>query len=92
MADSVGHDGVRKATRVMSPPDCGSHQGHTLCPEVSKALSGVMLIAEQKKRMEESTRVSFKSFLIFQIFVRNIFLIFYFSAKCFFPGKMESRV
>ena len=37
---------------------CYSHHGaHTLCPEVSKALSGVMLIAEQKKRMEESTKV-----------------------------------
>ena len=30
---------------------------HTLCPEVAKALSGVMLIAEQKKRLEESTKV-----------------------------------
>ena len=29
------------------------------CPEVSKALSGVLLIAEQKKRMEESTKVGF---------------------------------
>ncbi|CAB4067770.1 CHRNN [Lepeophtheirus salmonis] len=28
-----------------------------VCPEVSKALSGVMLIAEQKKRLEESTKV-----------------------------------
>ena len=35
----------------------GQGQGHTLCPEVSKALSGVMLIAEQKKRLEESTKV-----------------------------------
>ena len=29
-----------------------------LCPEVSKALSGVLLIAEQKKRNEECTKVS----------------------------------
>lgn len=36
----------------------GDHHGHILCPEVSKALSGVMLIAEQKKRMEESTKVT----------------------------------
>ena len=28
-----------------------------LCPEVSKALSGVLLIAEQKKRNEECTKV-----------------------------------
>lgn len=35
----------------------GGHGGHTLCPEVSKALAGVMLIAEQKKRLEESTKV-----------------------------------
>ena len=37
--------------------ECHSQQ-HTLCPEVAKALSGVMLIAEQKKRLEESTKVS----------------------------------
>jgi len=37
--------------------DCCPNGGHRLCPEVSKALSGVMLIAEQKKRMEESTKV-----------------------------------
>ena len=30
-----------------------------LCPEVSKALSGVLLIAEQKKRNEECTKVYF---------------------------------
>ena len=30
-----------------------------LCPEVSKALSGVLLIAEQKKRNEECTKVFF---------------------------------
>ena len=29
-----------------------------LCPEVSKALSGVLLIAEQKKRNEECTKVT----------------------------------
>ena len=29
-----------------------------ICPEVSKALSGVLLIAEQKKRNEEATKVS----------------------------------
>lgn len=33
------------------------YQPHLMCPEVSKALSGVMLIAEQKKRLEESTKV-----------------------------------
>ena len=33
------------------------HGQHALCPEVAKALSGVMLIAEQKKRLEESTKV-----------------------------------
>ena len=47
-----------------SPPYFGhaefvDNQPSTLCPEVSKALSGVLLIAEQKKRMEESTKVSF---------------------------------
>ena len=37
---------------------CGGGQGGPmLCPEVSRALSGVLLIAEQKKRMEESTKV-----------------------------------
>ena len=34
-----------------------SQHTHALCPEVAKALSGVMLIAEQKKRLEESTKV-----------------------------------
>ncbi len=29
----------------------------TLCPEVARALNGVMMIAEQKKRLEESTKV-----------------------------------
>ena len=29
-----------------------------LCPEVSKALSGILLIAEQKKRNEECTKVT----------------------------------
>ena len=33
-------------------------QHSTLCPEVARALNGVMLIAEQKKRLEESTKVS----------------------------------
>ena len=30
---------------------------HSLCPEMRKALQGVYLIAEQKKRIEESTKV-----------------------------------
>ncbi len=51
----------RQGAKFYSPAgaaDCsGNHRGHTLCPEVSKALAGVMLIAEQKKRMEESTKV-----------------------------------
>ena len=41
------------------PPGGGSmyFQHSTLCPEVARALNGVMLIAEQKKRLEESTKV-----------------------------------
>ena len=35
----------------------GNH--HNICPEMKKALQGVFLIAEQKKRIEESTKVSF---------------------------------
>ena len=35
----------------------GSHPN--ICPEMKKALQGVFLIAEQKKRIEESTKVSF---------------------------------
>ena len=35
----------------------GNH--HHICPEMKKALQGVFLIAEQKKRIEESTKVSF---------------------------------
>ena len=34
----------------------GNH--HHICPEMKKALQGVFLIAEQKKRIEESTKVS----------------------------------
>ncbi len=30
---------------------------NSLCPEMRKALQGVYLIAEQKKRIEESTKV-----------------------------------
>ena len=30
---------------------------HGICPEMKKALQGVFLIAEQKKRIEESTKV-----------------------------------
>ena len=42
----------------LSPPRCHKATHHNqLCPEVSKALAGVMLIAEQKKRMEESIKV-----------------------------------
>ena len=48
-----------------SPPPPAPHgagsmyfQHSTLCPEVARALNGVMLIAEQKKRLEESTKVS----------------------------------
>merc|ERR1711950_27137 len=33
----------------------GNH--HHICPEMRKALQGVFLIAEQKKRIEESTKV-----------------------------------
>ena len=33
----------------------GNH--HHICPEMKKALQGVFLIAEQKKRIEESTKV-----------------------------------
>ena len=42
-----------------APPAGGSmyFQHSTLCPEVARALNGVMLIAEQKKRLEESTKV-----------------------------------
>ena len=35
----------------------GNH--HHICPEMKKALQGVFLIAEQKKRIEESTKVRF---------------------------------
>jgi hypothetical protein len=35
-------------------------QQSTLCPEVARALNGVMMIAEQKKRLEESTKVGYK--------------------------------
>ena len=38
-----------------------------LCPEVSKALSGVLLIAEQKKRNEECTKVRFRNKPSFKI-------------------------
>ena len=38
-----------------------------LCPEVSKALSGVLLIAEQKKRNEECTKVRFRNKRPFKI-------------------------
>ena len=38
----------------------GNH--HHICPEMKKALQGVFLIAEQKKRIEESTKVSNKHF------------------------------
>ena len=37
----------------------GNH--HHICPEMKKALQGVFLIAEQKKRIEESTKVSFSA-------------------------------
>jgi hypothetical protein len=30
---------------------------HHICPELKKAIQGVFLIAEQKKRIEESTKV-----------------------------------
>ena len=35
-----------------------AHGSHHVCPELRKALQGVFLIAEQKKRIEESTKVS----------------------------------
>ena len=35
-----------------------AHGSHHICPEMKKALQGVFLIAEQKKRIEESTKVS----------------------------------
>jgi len=35
----------------------GGSGSNMICPEVSKALSGVLLIAEQKKRNEEATKV-----------------------------------
>ena len=35
-----------------------AHGSHHICPEMRKALQGVFLIAEQKKRIEESTKVS----------------------------------
>merc|ERR1739844_861812 len=34
-----------------------AHGSHHICPEMKKALQGVFLIAEQKKRIEESTKV-----------------------------------
>jgi len=34
-----------------------AHGSHHICPEMRKALQGVFLIAEQKKRIEESTKV-----------------------------------
>ena len=40
----------------------GNH--HHICPEMKKALQGVFLIAEQKKRIEESTKVRRKSSLL----------------------------
>ena len=38
-----------------------AHGSHHICPEMKKALQGVFLIAEQKKRIEESTKVSSQS-------------------------------
>jgi len=64
----------RRPNFMSSPPPppsgCGFsfYQHSSLCPEVARALNGVMLIAEQKKRLEESTKVC----LIFQ---KNIQLI-----------------
>lgn len=48
-----------------------------LCPEVSKALSGVMLIAEQKKRLEESTKVSRDTSSNFEVIRKIIDVIRY---------------
>ena len=55
----------RKLNFLASPPPPPPGHGgsmyfqhSTLCPEVARALNGVMLIAEQKKRLEESTKVS----------------------------------
>ena len=47
----------------------GNH--HHICPEMKKALQGVFLIAEQKKRIEESTKVSF-SYKVIDIQVHYI--------------------
>ena len=54
----VNSNRQRHMARHSNPYPNHSGQQHTLCPEVAKALSGVMLIAEQKKRLEESTKVS----------------------------------
>ncbi len=54
----------RRPNFLSSPPPpplgCGFtyYQHSSLCPEVARALNGVMLIAEQKKRLEESTKVT----------------------------------
>ena len=45
-----------------------------LCPEVSKALSGVLLIAEQKKRNEECTKVFIKKMLLGKYLLKNFLL------------------
>ena len=47
-------------------PAGGCGRSHTLCPEVSKALSGVMIIAEQKKRLEETIKVRHLSLALIQ--------------------------
>ena len=50
-----------------------------LCPEVSKALSGVLLIAEQKKRNEECTKVFIKKMLLGKYLLKIIFFAKFFA-------------
>ena len=57
MVDSPLFEG---ATEILDHND----RSNMICPEVSKALSGVLLIAEQKKRNEEATKVWYLSYLV----------------------------
>ncbi|XP_059098784.1 acetylcholine receptor subunit alpha-like isoform X2 [Tigriopus californicus] len=57
LGNGGGGGGARGSNIEPEAPLFTQYQPHLMCPEVSKALSGVMLIAEQKKRLEESTKV-----------------------------------
>ena len=58
-----------------------AHGSHHICPEMRKALQGVFLIAEQKKRIEESTKVSdshtdeVKTEVIILLLIKDIYVV-----------------